>query len=170
MKRKIFAAFAALALLASAACAARLGDFTTFGLDGARHTEELLKDAKMTVFNVWGTFCGPCLREMPSLGELAAEMKPEGVQIVGVLCDWFDRQGNVSETQIAKAKELVEKTRADYLHILLVGGMESGFGSIHAIPQTYFVNRGGEILGAVTGAQSKERWRAVFREMLEKCD
>ncbi len=169
MKRKILLTAVMLLLLASVACAAQLGDFKSQGLDGEVFTQEILGRAKLTVFNVWGTFCPPCLREMPDLGELAAELKDEGVQIVGLLCDWSDRSGEFSMTQISKAKNLVEQTRANYLHLLLTDAMEESFGAIRAVPQTYFVNSKGEILGAVTGAQSKDKWRALISEMLERC-
>ena len=96
MKKTFLAALAALALTAAAACAATVGAFTARDLDGKTHTQELLGGAKLTVFNAWGTFCPPCLREMPDLGKLAEELKPEGVQIVGLLCDWFDRRGGES--------------------------------------------------------------------------
>ncbi len=170
MKRKMLLAVAVFLLLVSAACAAQLGDFKSHSLDGEVFTQEILSHARLTVFNVWGTFCPPCLREMPDLGELAAELKDEGVQIVGLLCDWFDRSGEFSVTQVSKAKNLVEQTRANYLHLLLVDAMEESFGAICAVPQTYFVNSKGEILGAVTGAQSKDKWRAVISKMLEKCE
>ncbi len=169
MRRKIFLASVVFLLLAQGAFAAQIGDFKSPSLDGEVFTQEILKDAKLTVFNVWGTFCPPCLREMPDLGELAAELKADGVQIVGLLCDWYDQNGEFSMKQISEAKNLIEQTHANYLHLLLNGDLEAGLGAIRAIPKTFFVSSGGEILGAVTGAQSKEKWRAVISEMLEKC-
>ncbi len=170
MKKTVWAAFAALALLAGAACAASVGAFTVQDLNGDPHTQELLADAKLTMFNVWGTFCPPCLREMPDLGELAREMKSEGVQIVGLVCDWTDRQGNPSEAQIAKAGKIIAKTGADYLHLLLNDDIQQYFGDIRAVPQTYFVDRSGRILGAVTGAQSGEAWKKTIRALLAKLE
>ena len=31
-------------------------------------THEVFDDADLTVINIWGTFCGPCIQEMPDLG------------------------------------------------------------------------------------------------------
>ncbi|MBP3753083.1 MAG: TlpA family protein disulfide reductase [Pyramidobacter sp.] len=170
MKKMFLAALAALVLMSSAACAASMGDFTIQDLDGEVHTQKLLSKAKLTMFNVWGTFCPPCLREMPDLGELAAELEPEGVQIVGLVCDWTDRKGNPSEAQIAKAKKIVAKTGASYLHLLLNDDIQQYFGDITAVPQTYFVSRSGEIVGAVTGAQSRKAWIAMIRHVLAKVE
>lgn len=170
MKKKLLAALAALMLTAAAACAATVGAFTARDLDGKTYTQELLSGAKLTVFNAWGTFCPPCLREMPDLGKLAEELKPEGVQIVGLLCDWFDRQGRENPAQIEKAKKIAARTGATYLHLLLDEELLKYLGRFNAIPQTFFVARNGEIVGAVTGAQSGEQWRTMIRAVLAKID
>ncbi len=170
MKKTFLAALAALALTAAAACAATVGNFTARDLEGKTHTQELLGGAKLTVFNAWGTFCPPCLREMPDLGKLAEELKPEGVQVVGLLCDWFDRHGGESSAQIEKAKKIAAKTGATYLHLLLDEELLKYLGSFNAIPQTFFVAKNGEIVGAVTGAQSGDAWQKMIRDVLAKLD
>ena len=170
MKKAFLAAAAALMLTAAAACAATVGAFTARDLDGKTHTQELLSGAKLTVFNAWGTFCPPCLREMPDLGALAVEMKGEGVQIVGLLCDWFDRQGREKPAQIEKAKKIVEKTGATYLHLLLDEELLKYLGSFNAIPKTFFVARNGEIVGSVLGARSGDAWRRTIRDVLAKIE
>ena len=170
MKKTFLAALAALALTAVAACAATVGNFTARDLEGKTYTQELLGGAKLTVFNAWGTFCPPCLREMPDLGKLAEELKPEGVQIVGLLCDWFDRHGGESSAQIEKAKKIAAKTGATYLHLLLDEKLLKYLGSFNAIPQTFFVAKNGEIVGAVTGAQSGDAWQKMICDVLAKLD
>ena len=40
--------------------------------------------------NIWGTFCGPCIAEMPELGELSREYEGSGVRIIGMLCDVYE--------------------------------------------------------------------------------
>jgi len=168
MKKTFLAALAALLLAAGAACAATMGAFTAQDLSGNEHTQKLLENAQVTMFNVWGTFCPPCLREMPDLGRLAGEMKAEGAQIVGLVCDWTDRRGNRSDAQIAKAANLVQKTGANYLHLLLNGEVQRYFGDISAVPTTFFVTRSGEILGMVVGSQSYDAWKDLIRQALAK--
>ncbi len=171
MKKKVVSALFLLAMLASAALSApRIGNFESVDLQGNPVDQGLFQNARLTVLNVWGTFCPPCLRELPALGRLSAEFAPQGVQIVGLVSDWFDNLGRPDPRQIDKARLLVKKTGADYVHALLNASLMEHLGRIDAVPQTFFVNSRGEIIGAVTGARSEGNWRAIFNEMLGKAE
>ncbi|MBQ4235421.1 MAG: TlpA family protein disulfide reductase, partial [Treponema sp.] len=39
--------------------------FTATDLNGRIVTSEIFEKNKVTMLNIWGTFCGPCIREMP---------------------------------------------------------------------------------------------------------
>lgn len=47
--------------------------FTSMDLDGNEVNQSIISEADLTILNIWGTFCGPCISEMPDLGELADE-------------------------------------------------------------------------------------------------
>lgn len=42
---------------------------------------------KATLVNAWASWCGPCRRELPMLQALAANLKPQGVEVVLVSVD-----------------------------------------------------------------------------------
>src|SRR5918996_2427715 len=42
---------------------------------------------KVVLLNYWATWCPPCVREMPSLNRLAAEMEGDGLAVVPVAID-----------------------------------------------------------------------------------
>ena len=63
------------------------GEFETVTLTGEPVTQEIFGEAKLTMVNIWATYCGPCIQEMPELAELAREYEDRGVQIVGLLSD-----------------------------------------------------------------------------------
>ena len=50
-----------------------LGEFTATGLDGEEVDQSIFTGYDVTMVNVWATFCGPCLSEMPDLGALHQE-------------------------------------------------------------------------------------------------
>lgn len=42
---------------------------------------------RVTVVNIWATWCAPCVIEMPTLAKLAAEYKGEPVEVVAISID-----------------------------------------------------------------------------------
>ena len=83
--------------------------FTAKDLDGNEVDQSVFANAKLTMMNIWATFCGPCINEMPELGELAAE-GGTNYQIIGVCADL-----NGTEDMLEDAKEIVSQTKANYL-------------------------------------------------------
>ena len=45
--------------------------FISTDLDGNAVDNAVFENAELTFVNIWGTFCGPCINEMPDLGELS---------------------------------------------------------------------------------------------------
>ena len=60
--------------------AANIPDFTTTTITGETVTNEIFAAKKITVLNIWGTFCPPCIAEMPELGKMARSL-PDDAQI-----------------------------------------------------------------------------------------
>lgn len=136
--------------------------------DGQAFTSDCFADSKLTMINVWATYCNPCLAEMPDLGEIAAAYDTAEFQMIGVVSDVAD---NASEEDIAGAKELIEETKAGYPHLLLSESLYYNLvGGIDAVPATFFVNQKGELLGYLTGAQSKEAWEGLINELLAEME
>lgn len=42
---------------------------------------------KVVLLDIWASWCGPCKEEMPLLDELAARLKPRGIEVVAVSID-----------------------------------------------------------------------------------
>lgn len=144
--------------------------FESMDLDGNPVNEEIFKRHALTMVNIWGTYCGYCLDEMPALGELAKEYADKGVQIVGIVADVEQKKdGTYSDKMVKEAKELVQATGADYLHIRASQGLLTGIlRGVPGIPLTFFVDGEGNLLegSVVVGSQSKEVWGAIFDEVL----
>lgn len=148
-------------------------DFTSFTADtlsGESVTQDIFADYDLTMVNIWGTFCGPCINEMPELGEIQAEYQDKSFQIVGIVIDVFNRDGSVSEEQLDLAREIVDTTGASYTH--LIPSMElivAKLQDVTAIPETIFVDKEGNFVGkSYLGARSKEQWIEIIDSMLEE--
>ena len=56
-----------------------VGEFTTQDLDGNTVTQDIFKEHKLTLVNAMGTWCSPCVQELPELQKLYENMKDKGV-------------------------------------------------------------------------------------------
>ena len=142
--------------------------FTAQDLDGNQVDQSIFADADLTMINVWGTFCTPCLDEMPDLGELSEEYKDKGMQIIGICSDTVNADRELDEAQVKKAKELAEQTGADYLHLAMSGDLvDTLLPQVMAVPMTIFVDSEGKQGGsAYMGARDKDGWTEIIEEML----
>ena len=144
-----------------------LSAFSTTDLEGNTLDQSILADYDLTMVNVWATFCGPCIEEMPALGELAAEYADKGVQIIGLVSDALDSDGAISDSQVGTAKEIVSQTDAGYPHLLPSEDLYGVLSQIYAVPTTFFVDSEGAQVGeAIVTAQSKEDWITTIDSML----
>lgn len=131
-------------------------------LEGNTLSSDILSQSKLTMVNVWATYCGPCLREMPALGELAAEYDAADLQLIGIVSDVMEGADQ------STAEDLVRETGADYPHLLLNESIYYGLLSdVTAVPTTFFLNQEGEILDTVVGAMKKTEWKEKIDGLLE---
>lgn len=137
------------------------GVFDSQTLDGESVTEEIFANAELTMVNIWGTFCGPCIAEMPDLGELSREYKDKGFQIVGMLCD-------VMEPGDETALEIVGETKADYIHLIASEDLTvNALQYVSSVPTTVFVDKEGYLVGEVySGARDKTTWSLLIDKYL----
>lgn len=143
--------------------------FTAQDLEGNPVTEEIFADYDLTVINLWATYCGPCLSEMPDLGELSREYQEKGVQIIGICTDTVDYDGNIAAEQVELAGQIAADTGADYLHLVPAGELARQLlPQVQVVPTTVFVDRDGKQLGgAVAGARDKEGWTEYIEKYLQ---
>ena len=135
-------------------------------MDGNAVTSDIFSQSKLTMINVWATYCNPCLREMPDLGGLAGEYDTADFQLIGIVSDV---QENGSEDKLEKAVSLVEKTGADYPHLLLNESLYSALVvNVSGVPTTFFVDENGVVLGAVAGSYEKSVWKEIIDGLLEE--
>ena len=177
MRRSVSLILALLLILSCAGCGGDpaeqsggiLSSFTAVDLDGNAVDQSVLQGSKLTMVNVWATYCGPCISEMPDLGRLAGKYGPSGLQIIGLVTDAQDADGDTVETQVELAKEIVTETGADYLHIIPGEDMMSLLQQITAVPTTFFVDSSGRQVGSTyLGARDAGAWIEIIQTLLEE--
>ena len=136
--------------------------FEAQDMEGNTVTSDIFGQSRLTMINVWATYCNPCLSEMPELGELAGEYDEGDFRLIGVISDVPEMtEGMVDADKVEKAievaKSLIERTGADYTHLLLNASLFNALlTDVTAVPTTFFVDEEGRVLGEVVGARDKE--------------
>ncbi len=135
-------------------------DFSTTDLDGNKIDSSIFSGKALTVINIWGTFCPPCIKEMPELGEWA-ETLPKDVQLIGIVSDI----SSASDTDsIAEAKEILSSANAGFVNLIAGGELGDYLSAIQFVPTTLFVDSQGHLVDEpVTGAKVSEYKKTVER-------
>lgn len=135
-------------------------------LDGESLFSDLFSESRITMVNVWATYCNPCLSEMPGLGELASSYDAGDFQLIGIISDVME---GTDEKTLKKAADLVAETGADYPHLLLNESLYNALlTGVSAVPTTFFVDQDGQIVDTVIGAMEKSAWEEKIDALLEE--
>jgi thiol-disulfide isomerase/thioredoxin len=111
-------------------------------LDGETVAFEQFR-GKVVFVNVWATWCGPCVDEMPDIQSLYESMR--GTNVAFVL---------VSEEEIATVRGFVDEQQLNAPVYVSAGSLPDVFES-RGIPATFIVAADGQIVFKKTGAA---RW------------
>ncbi|MCR5421919.1 MAG: TlpA family protein disulfide reductase, partial [Lachnospiraceae bacterium] len=106
----------------------------TVDIQGNSITNDFFKQADVTVVNVWGTFCGPCIGEMPELQKWNEE-KPDNVQILGIVADI---SGPQDKEHISLAGSIGDKAGVTFTNIIPDEWLYNNIlNSINVVPTTF---------------------------------
>lgn len=141
---------------------AQMPTFTTKDLDGNEVTEKIFAEKDLTVVNIWGTFCTPCIEEMPELGEWAKEL-PENVQIIGLVSDIA---GENDTERLELAGQIMEKAGAEFVNLLPNAEMNELLANVVGVPTTIFVDKTGALVGEPIVGANVAGYKAFVEEFL----
>ena len=114
---------------------------------------------KLTVLNVWATWCPPCIDELPHLQEVSETYADKGVKIVGVMHDGINKLFEPQEDVIKAGKALLADAGADYTIILPDAALINGpISTMQYFPTTFFINADGDIIKTIIGGKDAAGW------------
>ena len=145
------------------AAANKFPAFNTVDVNGNTVTQDIFKGKKITVVNIWGTFCPPCIEEMPELGKWAREM-PQDVQIIGIVCDASSK--NDKETKAA-AVRILNDAHVGFVNLMPDEGLMKYLDNVEAMPTTIFVDGNGNIVGEKVVGADVPKYKELVKKYLK---
>jgi thiol-disulfide isomerase/thioredoxin len=120
-------------------------------LGGGKFTGET---GKVTVVNVWASWCSPCRAEAPTLSEFA--IKNPDLQFVGIL----------TRDNLSSALSFVDRFKISYPTLIDDAVIASFRGSLsaNAIPTTLIIDKNGLVAARISGQVTV----SILRDLLEK--
>ena len=127
-------------------------------VEGGRVSLASLK-GKVVVLDMWATWCGPCIAEMPDYAEFARKNQPRGVEVVGIVF----ASGEPQEVQ-----DFVREHRIPYRQLLGPDELLDSFGANSGFPTTFVIDAQGMIRLKLIGAapQKFEKLQKAVDEAL----
>ena len=116
---------------------------------------------KVTLINIWATWCVPCRVEMPSMEQVYDSLAPQGFAIAAVSID----EGGPDEV-----REFGQRARAD---LRPPAGPQRPVQQLYqttGVPESFLLDRHGVIVKRIIGAHdwNSEANRALIRRLLDE--
>ena len=127
--------------------------FEAADLDGNPvRSEDLFAGHAVMMINLWGTWCSPCIRELPELEEMNQEFAEKNCQIIGIVTDAD------SDEKIREAKEILTNKGVTYINLAAFEGL-SDLLPQDSWPTSYFVDENGNLIGEPVSGALPDRYR-----------
>jgi thiol-disulfide isomerase/thioredoxin len=111
-------------------------------VDGGRVSLASLK-GKVVVLDMWATWCGPCIAEMPDYAEFARKNQAKGVEVIGIVFASGEPQD---------VADFVREHRIPYKQLLGPDEVLDSFGATSGFPTTFVIDARGMITLKLIGA------------------
>jgi cytochrome c biogenesis protein CcmG/thiol:disulfide interchange protein DsbE len=132
-------------------------------LDGPPMTDADLRAGKVTVVNVFGSWCEPCHYEQPALMALAADpdVKSGKVSIIGM----------AQKDSVENVRRYLGAEGNPYARVALDPNNRAGIDwGVYGVPETYVVRGDGTIAYKFVGPLSEETLKSVLLPQIRKAE
>lgn len=129
-------------------------DFELKDINENTVNNSIFEEKEYTFVNIWGTFCKPCIDEIPILQELYESN--DNINFIGIVAD-----GQESEI---KAFEMLNQLGADYVNLIPNQEFIDNFLiKVQVAPVSIIVDKQGKILETIVGSRTKAEYEDILK-------
>ena len=121
---------------------------------------------KVVLVNFWATWCGPCMAEVPDLISLQDKYSPDGFTVVGISVD--DSSDGINPPT-SLVSSVASSHGMDYPIVMSRPrgtAVETAFGGIAYIPNTFIIDRQNHIVQTFVGTQTYATFEQAILPLL----
>ena len=133
--------------------------FSTVDVYGRPVDESIIQGARLVILNIWEPWCGPCVKELPSMEKLYEKYKDAGVLFLGLCC-------RHEESTAEDSREIAEDAGITYPVIMDCAELKQ-FDN-NGWPENYFFDGEGKLLDPEPdgGYKTEEAWEQLILKYL----
>lgn len=121
---------------------------------------------QVVILNLWATWCVPCLREIPDLLEVEAQLQARGVRLVGLAMDEPEQRTTlVAPFRAQHFPRFQTLLRNEPDMDSLVSVIDPAWNEI--LPTTYLIGRDGRVFRKIQGRRSVAEFVAMLEPALQ---
>ena len=106
-------------------------------------TADVFKDYDVTMVNIFTTWCGYCINEMPDLNKLYSQL-PENANLIGICADAYEKPDDL--------EAIVDYFELKFPVLKMTDDQVDKIYNVLGYPTTIFVDKNGKLLDVITGA------------------
>ena len=137
--------------------------FKTTDLDGNPvSSEDLFRNNKITMVNLWGTWCINCMNEMADLAALHTRLQEKGCGVVGVEYEGKPIEGEMAD----EARRVMAQYGTNYPNVVIPEDNPI-FNEVTGYPTSFFVDSAGRILTYPIAGAAVELYEPTIDKLLK---
>jgi thiol-disulfide isomerase/thioredoxin len=128
-------------------------------LEGADTKLAPFAGSKVTLVNLWATWCGPCREELPALDKLHNKYKAKGFRVVGLDVD----------EPVDAVKKFLAKQKITYPILLSTPDKTvPSLGNLEGLPTSLLLDETGDVLEVLVGGIEIPYVESAIKKQLAK--